>query len=116
MKKEKQREDWKEGSRRRAWELKAQGWKQKDIAAALGVREGAVSQGIKSGREGGVEALRRQPAPGSQPKLSAIQHNGKASYLLREAPCCACRDSRQVRQGSINATCFSWGWFLFNLL
>ncbi len=28
--------DWREGRRRRAWELKEQGWKQRDIAAALG--------------------------------------------------------------------------------
>ncbi len=73
MKHEKQREDWKEGRRRRAWELKEQGWKQKDIAAALGVTEGAVSQWLKRGREGGVEALRRHPAPGPQAKLSAEQ-------------------------------------------
>jgi transposase len=85
MKKEKQREDWKEGRRRRAWELKAQGWKQKDIAAALGVSEGAVSQWIKRGREGGVEALRRQPAPGSQPKLSAEQRAQLPGVLKRGA-------------------------------
>jgi hypothetical protein len=28
--------------RKRAWELKQQGWKQKDIAVALGVTEGAI--------------------------------------------------------------------------
>jgi hypothetical protein len=36
--------DWREERRKRAWELKTQGWQQKDIAAALGVSEGAVSQ------------------------------------------------------------------------
>jgi predicted transcriptional regulator len=36
--------DWREGRRLRAWELQQQGWKQKDIAAALGVTPGAVSQ------------------------------------------------------------------------
>src|SRR5437868_10198804 len=85
MKKEKQREDWKEGRRRRAWELKAQGWKQKDIAAALGVSEGAVSQWIKRGREGGVEALRRHVAPGAQPKLSAEQLGQLPGVLKRGA-------------------------------
>ena len=30
-----QKADWREG-RRRAWELKQQGWKQQDIATALG--------------------------------------------------------------------------------
>ena len=85
MKKEKQREDWKEGRRRRAWELKAQGWKQKEIAAALGVSEGAVSQWIKRGREGGVEALRRHVAPGPQPKLSAEQLAQLPGVLKRGA-------------------------------
>ena len=65
--------DWREGRRRRAWELKQQGWKQQDIAAALGVTGGAVSQWLKRGREQGVEGLRRHPAPGPTPKLSAAQ-------------------------------------------
>src|SRR5215469_12349155 len=65
--------DWREGRRRRAWELKEQGWKQQDIAAALGVTPGAVSQWLKRGREQGVEGLRRHPAPGRQPRLSPEQ-------------------------------------------
>jgi transcriptional regulator with XRE-family HTH domain len=36
------RGDWKEWRRRRAWELSEQGWKQKEIAEALGVTQGAV--------------------------------------------------------------------------
>jgi transcriptional regulator len=36
--------DWLEGRRKRAWELKQQGWKQQDIAVALGVtRRGGES-------------------------------------------------------------------------
>ena len=65
--------DWRKGRRQRAWELKEQGWKQQDIAAALGVTPGAVSQWLKRGREQGVEGLRRHPAPGRQPRLSAEQ-------------------------------------------
>jgi transposase len=65
--------DWREGRRRRAWELKQQGWKQSAIAAALGVTPGAVSQWLTRAREEGVEALRRHPAPGPQPRLSAEQ-------------------------------------------
>jgi len=42
--------DWREGRRRRAWELKQQRWKQQDVAAALGVTPGAVSQWLKRGR------------------------------------------------------------------
>ena len=64
--------DWREGRRRRAWELAQEGWKQQDIAAALGVTPGAVSQWLKRAREQGAEALRRQPAPGRQPRLSAV--------------------------------------------
>jgi transposase len=65
--------DWREGRRRRAWELKEQGWQQQDIAAALGVTGGAVSQWLKRARERGVEALRRHPAPGRQPRLTPEQ-------------------------------------------
>jgi transposase len=73
MKQEKQILEWKEGRRRRGWELHEQGWKQKDIAAALGVSKGAVSQWLKRARIQGVEALRRHPAPGRQPKVSPEQ-------------------------------------------
>jgi transposase len=66
--------DWREGRRVRAWQLHQQGWKQQDIAAALGVTPGAVSQWLKRGRDGGVEGLRRQPPPGAQARLSAAQH------------------------------------------
>ena len=63
--------DWREGRRRRAWELQAAGGKHQDIAAALGGTPGAVSQWLKRARERGVEGLRRHPAPGRQPRLSA---------------------------------------------
>lgn len=65
--------DWREGRRLRAWALHQQGWKQKDIAAALGVTPGAVSQWLKRGRAAGVEQLRRQPPPGASPRLSPEQ-------------------------------------------
>lgn len=65
--------DWREGRRLRAWELKQEGWSQQRIAEALGVSKGAVSQWMKRGREGGLEALKRQPAPGAPPRLSEEQ-------------------------------------------
>jgi transposase len=65
--------DWREGRRMRAWELHEHGWKQKDIAAALGVSEGAVSHWFKKAKAQGAEALRHQPAPGATPKLSPEQ-------------------------------------------
>ena len=73
MSRKEPRLDWREGRRRRAWELKEQGWTQQDIAAALGVTPGAVSQWLKQAREQGVEALRRHPAPGRQPRLTPEQ-------------------------------------------
>jgi transposase len=65
--------------------LKEQGWAQKDIAEALGVSEGAVSQWMKRGREGGVEALRSQPAPGPTPKLGEEQLAKLPDLLARGA-------------------------------
>src|SRR5579884_661657 len=58
---------WREYRREQAWALKQQGWKQKDIAAALGVSEGAVSQWMVRGRLGELAA---HPAPGKRPKLN----------------------------------------------
>jgi len=53
--------DWREGRRLRALELKERGWKQTQIADALGVSEGAVSQWMKRVKEAGVEGLRHKP-------------------------------------------------------
>jgi transposase len=69
----------------RAWELREQGWKQKDIAAALGVTEGAVSQWFKKVRAQGVQALRHQPPPGAQPKLSPEQRAQLPTLLAKGA-------------------------------
>jgi transposase len=66
--------DWREGRRLRAFELKQEGWSQQRIADALGVSKGAVSQWMKRARQGGgVQALKRQPAPGATPRLSEEQ-------------------------------------------
>lgn len=77
--------DWKEGRRFRAWELHQQGWKQCAIAAALGVTPGAVSQWLTRARAEGVEALRRHPAPGPQPKLTTDQVAHLPNLLQRGA-------------------------------
>src|SRR3712207_2963314 len=65
-----QASDWREGRRLRAFELKERGWKQTEIADALGVSEGAVSQRMKRAREEGVGGLRHKPPPGATPRLS----------------------------------------------
>ena len=78
-----QASDWREGRRLRAYELKQQGWKQKEIADALGVTEGAVSQWMKRAREEGVEGLRHKPPPGATPRLSE-QERTKVPELLAQ--------------------------------
>jgi transposase len=65
--------DWREARRRRAWELHQRGWPQKDIAEALGVTAGSVSQWLKRGREEGPQALRSRRGGGPKPRLSNDQ-------------------------------------------
>jgi transposase len=77
--------DWREGRRLRAWELNEQGWKQKDIAAALGVTEGAVSQWMTKGKTQGPEALRHQPSPGAPAKLTQEQRSHLPGLLAKGA-------------------------------
>lgn len=63
-----------ENRRRRAWELHQQGWTQREIASALGVTQGAVSQWLRRAREGGgADALRHRSAPGRRPALTEEQ-------------------------------------------
>src|SRR5215216_4486600 len=64
---------WREGRRLRALELKQRGFKQTQIAEALGVTEGAVSQWMKRAREEGAEALRHKPPPVAPSRLSDEQ-------------------------------------------
>jgi transposase len=71
--------------RQRAWELHQAGWWQKDIAVALGVSRGAISQWIKRGREGGVEALRSRPRSGGPAKLTTEQRAQIPGLLARGA-------------------------------
>jgi transposase len=64
--------DWREWRRLRALELKHQGWKQCNIAAALGVTQGAVSQWLAAARRGGRDALlSRLSRCGMTPRLTA---------------------------------------------
>src|SRR5215510_308316 len=76
---------WREGRRLRAWELHQQGWKQKDIALALGVTPGAVSQWMARGREGGLAALRKRKSPGAPIRLTATQRAGLPALLAKGA-------------------------------
>lgn len=78
--------DWREGRRLRAWELKQQGWNQREIANALGVSEGAVSQWMKRVHEGGIEGLKKRTPPGAPPRLSEEQRARLPELLARGAP------------------------------
>jgi transposase len=75
--------DWREERRKRAWQLKEQGWQQKGIATALGISEGAVSRWLKRGREQGVEALNAHPPKGVTPRLTAEQKAQIPGLLAR---------------------------------
>ena len=77
--------DWREERRKRAWKLKEEGWSQQDIATALGVSEGAVSQWIKRGREGGMEALKAHPPTGVSPRLTVEQKAQIPALLAKGA-------------------------------
>ena len=82
---------WKEARRIQAWHLKQQGWPQRQIAAALGGSEGAVSQWMARARDVGPAALRRRPPPGAPRRLSPEQlarlpellHRGPPAYGVR---------------------------------
>ena len=77
--------NWKEARRLQAWHLKQHGWAQRQIAMALGVSEGAVSQWVKRGREGGPEALRHRPPPGARCRLTDAQR-ARLPTLLQHSP------------------------------
>lgn len=77
--------DWREGRRLRAWDLYGQGWPQKQIAEALGVTQGAVSQWIARGRTGGSDALRNRSHTGATPKLTQQQRDQLPALLKRGA-------------------------------
>ena len=64
---------WKEGRRKRALELRQHGWKQCEIADALGVSAAAVSQWVAEACARGREAWRARPRPTGPIKLSPGQ-------------------------------------------
>ena len=78
-------QNWKEARRLQAWHLKQKGWAQRQIAEALGVSEGAVSQWMARARTAGPEALRRRPPPGAPRRLSA-EHLARLPALLQQSP------------------------------
>jgi transposase len=78
-------QNWKEARRLQAWHLKQQGWPQHQIAAALGVSAGAVSQWMTRARQAGPEALRHRPSPGAPRRMSTEQLARLPDLLRRGA-------------------------------
>ena len=66
-------EDWREWRRMQAWRLKQLGWKQRQIAVALGVTEGAVSRWVATACSEGPAALLARPHLGPAAKLEPDQ-------------------------------------------
>ena len=81
----KQATDLLEYRRFRAWELRQQGWKQQDIANALGVTQGAVSQWLTRAEREGRQALCRRKAPGAKSRLT-LEQKARIPELLKQGP------------------------------
>jgi transposase len=75
------RQQLNEWRRLRAWDLHQQGWKGCQIAQALDVTEGAVSQWLKRARAHGVAALHHRMPPGPTPQLTAEQREQLSALL-----------------------------------
>jgi len=79
--------NWREGRRFRAFELHQRGPDEigEDIAEALGVSKGAVSQWVKRARGGGIESLRHRTSPGAPPRLTWEQRAQLPQLLAQGA-------------------------------
>ena len=66
-------------------QLKRQGWRQRDIAAALGISEVSVSRWLARTRQGGPETLLARPALGPPPRLSPQQKHLIPEFLWHGA-------------------------------
>ena len=76
---------WKEARRKRALELKERGWKQGDIAEALGISHAAVSQWVAHARAHGVASWRAKPRPRGPRKLTREQFEAIPELLAQGA-------------------------------
>jgi transposase len=73
--------DWREWRRLRAWQLERQGWRQRAIAEALGVREETICRWLARATEHGPQSLRARPGPGRPPGLSSRQKDLIPEFL-----------------------------------
>lgn len=72
-----------EARRRLAVRRVVEGWKQKDVAAFLGVTERAVRGWVAAHRKAGDDGLKAVPHPGATPKLSARREKSVLSWLAK---------------------------------
>src|SRR5262245_14398377 len=72
-----------EARRRLAVQRVNEGWKQKDVAAFLGVSLRAVGSWVAAYRAAGEDGLKGRPHPGPKPKLSSRQERAVLSWLAR---------------------------------
>jgi transposase len=70
-----------EARRRLAVARVNEGWKQKDVAAFLGVSTRAVGKWVAAYRASGDDGLKARPRAGAKPKLSRRQEQGVLSWL-----------------------------------
>jgi transposase len=70
------------------------GWRQRQIATALGVSEGAVSQWLAQVRRAGPATLQPRPRPGRPPRLSPAQQAQVPALLGRGATAFGFRGDR----------------------
>jgi transposase len=94
--------DLREYRRFRAWNLYQSGWRQKEIAIALGVTQGAVSQWLRRARQEGSAALHKRSSPGRPAYLSPEQKAQIPALLERGAEAYGFRgdlwDRKRIRQ------------------
>src|SRR5438067_167364 len=83
-----------EWRRRRAGELRQQGWTIDRIAEAPGVHRSAVCAWLKAVREGGPGALASKPVPGRPRKLAEAQRQELLRVLARGAEASKFRGDR----------------------
>jgi transposase len=77
--------DWKEQRRWRALELKRDGWTHEEVAEALCVTKGAVSQWMKRVAADAEERLHARPHRGATPKLTAAEKGLLPDFLSHGA-------------------------------
>lgn len=76
---------WKEKRRRHALKLAKQGWKQKEIAVALDISNGAVSQWLKVSKQEGKSGLLARAHTGRPPELGNEEKQLIPEYLSHGA-------------------------------